>query len=558
MQKIKIALYMTVAFCILSLCLNQSPQSIAHAASNTWTWLGINGSAYKLLADPIHPSVVYAVLDYKKIVKTEDGGSTWIDITPQAFVPATNDIRDIAITSSSPNVIYAASFAGTYRTNDGGKTWQTVHSNLTSGNRDYAVEVSPLDWKEAYLISQQAAETHILRTINGGDTWQSVWLDLDEGLAPQVLLEDFAVAPSAPHIIFASPFNNRRSDYLLKSVDYGQTWTKVTIPSNFWTSIVIDPTNAETIYLGSNGPTAWKSTDGGVNWQPLTNGLSGYCKGFAIDINNTQVIHVAANDMGVFETQDGGLSWSPINNGIQGLTVSSIVVTSRDPLTMFAGVGSAGVWKLIRTDVQDYSVSINNGSIFTNQTSVNLNLTAPSGTSSMMVSNDGGFGGAAWEPYHSIKPWTIIAYGNYVIPRTVYVKFKTNGTTSGVYQDDIILDQTPPDGSIEVVNPFPSASPNSLTTTLQEYPNHIFLPAILKEYHPGFRLVGLLLSATDAVSGMESMLISNEANFVDKEWQPYAQNLDWYVNENSMTTVYVKYRDRAGNELQIYSVATNP
>ena len=102
------------------------------------------------------------------------------------------------------------------------------------------------------------------------------------------------------------------------------------------------------------------------------------------------------------------------------------------------------------TTVQpEYGLSINEGALFTNKITVTLTLPANPSTAQMMVSNDGGFAGAQWEPYATRKEWQITQYGAYVIPRTVYAKYKdARGVISSVYQDDIILDVTAPSSSI--------------------------------------------------------------------------------------------------------------
>ena len=92
-----------------------------------------------------------------------------------------------------------------------------------------------------------------------------------------------------------------------------------------------------------------------------------------------------------------------------------------------------------------YGVTINDGALSSDSTEVTLTLMAPAGTTEMMISNDGGFVGAQWEPYATHKEWQITQYGAYVIPRTVYAKYKdAEGVISSVYQDDIVLDVSEP------------------------------------------------------------------------------------------------------------------
>lgn len=145
----------------------------------------------------------------------------------------------------------------------------------------------------------------------------------------------------------------------------------------------------------------------------------------------------------------------------------------------------------------------------------------------MQVSNDGGFAGAVWEPFALSKAWAITGYGAYTLPRTVYVRFRDGtGSVSATYQDDIILDPVPPSGAVRI----------ALDTEL-----------LAGSGGP----VTLILSASDEVSGVGTMLVSNRADFLGAAWQPYAPSLAWTLDATG--TVYAKYRDNAGNESPVYS-----
>ncbi|MEZ4727818.1 MAG: hypothetical protein R3E79_11875 [Caldilineaceae bacterium] len=63
----------------------------------------------------------------------------------------------------------------------------------------------------------------------------------------------------------------------------------------------------------------------------------------------------------------------------------------------------------------------------------------------------------------------------------------------------------------------------------------------------GAPTVSLRLSAQDDVSGVSAMLISNDPNFTCAVWQPFATMQSWYAPTDTTTTVYVKFRDNAGN-----------
>jgi hypothetical protein len=205
----------------------------------------------------------------------------------------------------------------------------------------------------------------------------------------------------------------------------------------------------------------------------------------------------------------------------------------------------------------DYSLSINEGALFTNITDVVLSNGAIPFTTSMMISNDGGFSNSQWEPYSAYKDWQIVQYGDYVIPRIVYIKYKDfYGNISPVYQDDIILDFNPPEGSIEVISPesisniYPKSenSVSSINNSTLKGTYSIYLPFILNIKSNAT----LILDATDDVSGVKDMLISNYSDFHDANWITYKPLMDWFFPVEA-NLVFVKFRDFAGNISETYS-----
>lgn len=211
---------------------------------------------------------------------------------------------------------------------------------------------------------------------------------------------------------------------------------------------------------------------------------------------------------------------------------------------------------------RDYGVSINEGALFTNQTAVTLAISGRTSAAEMQVSNDGGFAGTAWEPCRATKAWEITSFGNSILPRTVYVRYRdAQGSVSSVVQDDIILDVMAPSGSVEIVpltNP-PQRAAGQRTYAPRSSPtdqklgsaNRLYLPVVATGRNncpaPGTSNVSLRLNAQDDVSGVKDMLISNTTNFTCADWLPFAATQTWSVPTGAATTVYVKFRDNAGN-----------
>jgi hypothetical protein len=190
-----------------------------------------------------------------------------------------------------------------------------------------------------------------------------------------------------------------------------------------------------------------------------------------------------------------------------------------------AGLLSAVVSDTITLDTsvqQEYGLTINDGALYTRKVLVNLTISAKPGTAEMQVSNDGGFGGISWEPYTSHTTWEITRYRHQEITRLVYIRFRdAHGNVSAISLDDIILDMNPPGGHVDVIS---TSQGNTL-----------------------------ILSAIDDVSGVDGMRLSTQADFAGANWEPFASSRAWEFEDHS--TVYVQFRDNAGNESQIYTAS---
>jgi len=170
------------------------------------------------------------------------------------------------------------------------------------------------------------------------------------------------------------------------------------------------------------------------------------------------------------------------------------------------------------------SISINAGATYATSTSVTLALSATdavSGVAQMRFSNDGS-SWTSWEPYATSKSWTLTS-GDGI--KTAYVQFKDNAGNVATYSDIIILDTTPPTGSITI------AGGAAYTTTTA---------------------VTLALSASDS-NGLAQMRFSNDGSSWSG-WYSYANSASWTLASGDGTkTVYVQFKDNVGLESSVFS-----
>ena len=119
-------------------------------------------------------------------------------------------------------------------------------------------------------------------------------------------------------------------------------------------SMVINPQNDNIIYAGSLDSGVYKTTNAGLNWFSVNNGLS--YRGvltLAISPSNPQILFAGTDEnggysSGVYKTTNGGANWGLMINGITDpLSIQAIAIHPTNPdiafITVFDGLTNSNV-----------------------------------------------------------------------------------------------------------------------------------------------------------------------------------------------------------------------
>ena len=276
---------------------------------------------------------------------------------------------------------------------------QTSGMGACSG-RLTAVVGHPTDANTIYVA---AAGGGVWKTTNGGTNWTPLTDD-----QPSMFMGDMALAPSNPKIIYAgmgepnhgpSKISLRRENIyyglgILKSTDAGQSWQWLGVDVFHRRSIariVIHPTNPDIVYVavgalpvnGLPGNTGvWKSTNGGLNWTRMIQGMSltdnDAVSDLFMDRTNPEVLFAAVGTPagsaanGVYKSTDGGASWSvagnfPLGSADIRMGRISLAQAPSAPLTIYAAIAGSGQGGAGRGLLR-HAKSIDGGATWTNLT----------------------------------------------------------------------------------------------------------------------------------------------------------------------------------------------
>lgn len=147
--------------------------------------------------------------------------------------------------------------------------------------------------------------------------------------------------------------------HLMYADDGPNMWSQsLSTPSAVWQDgIVINSTNTSIMYAGTAGAGVYKTTNAGVNWVQVNNGLTNLIvQCMAISKSNPDIIMCGTTNTGsspgIYRSTDGGANWTLKNNGItEPILPQAIAIDPTDPnicyTVIFIGTANAitGVYK---------------------------------------------------------------------------------------------------------------------------------------------------------------------------------------------------------------------
>ena len=249
------------------------------------------GRSAAVVGVPGNPKLFYFGATGGGVWKTEDGGETYENISDGYFG---GSIGSIAVAKNDPNVIYVgggevtirgnvSSGYGVFKSVDAGKTW--TFSGLPNSRHIPRIVIDPNNNDIVYAavlgnLYKPTQDRGVYKSIDGGTTWKKVLYANDLSGAFEIVLD-----PNNSRVLYASTWRVQRTPSSLssggdgsdlwKSIDSGESWTKITKNSGFPTGIIgvigvtVSPVNSERVWAiveNQDKGGVYRSDDGGKSW----------------------------------------------------------------------------------------------------------------------------------------------------------------------------------------------------------------------------------------------------------------------------------------------------
>lgn len=246
---------------------------ISDDGGTTWSEPRIEERVFAVGVDPTGGAIYAAIVhEGHRILKSEDGGSSWQDVLVQ---PTELGFPGLAIDPTRGETIAAFGGDGVFISTDSGGTWTARAGGIdggstwseSSGGLPEGAHVDAIATTSTYGVLYASGHTDsfehgIYRTLDGGVTWSATGAPSSELFLP------LSVDPRDPDVVYTSI-----GDHLAKTTDGGTTWTIVASTSGEllccdFRQVVFDPTNARVLFaLAAND--VLRSVDGGATWERL-------------------------------------------------------------------------------------------------------------------------------------------------------------------------------------------------------------------------------------------------------------------------------------------------
>ncbi|MBF0497548.1 MAG: hypothetical protein HQK58_13395, partial [Deltaproteobacteria bacterium] len=268
---------------------------------NTWAKLDqqFDHIVTSLAINPKNPSEIWAGTGHINVTngigalyKSSNGGKTWSQVT----VGYTSSFENLVIRPDNPLVIFTGGHDGLFRTNDGGATWK----KLAPSNACRGLTLDPSNPNVVYVGRVEVDKLAVFRSADGGENWvenptnnlSSLALACHPRYSSLLYLGDLKAgvylsrdsgrtfSPSSTGIkanvtSYLAKDLTPAGDLLVATISglcrrgRDRSWQNL-INKDIAYSLLQDPFNPNTIYLGCDVSFVYKSTDNGATWTRTT------------------------------------------------------------------------------------------------------------------------------------------------------------------------------------------------------------------------------------------------------------------------------------------------
>ena len=250
------------------------------------------------MSSDVHGTYVYASAENSGIYRLSPGSDEWEELTHG--LPDNPIVPGLAVHPENPEVVYAGTQDGPYRSIDRGNHWERLDYSRT-GAPVWTFTFRPGDPDVMYLGT---APGEIHRSLNGGDSWQKM----------NATMGSNECAMSFPTRVIA---------------------------------MTVDPSDPNDVYAALEVAGVIRSSDGGETWEEITGSLAPHegtldLHGIQCTAASPHTVYITTR-VGPFIGRNRGDEWTHVDLGLfSEITYTrDLTVAPQDPSVLYVSLGAA-------------------------------------------------------------------------------------------------------------------------------------------------------------------------------------------------------------------------
>ena len=295
-------------------------------AGKTWVHMGLDRTRAisRIRVHPKNPDLVYVAAqgapyganEERGVYRSSDGGESWELIL---YVDENSGASDLSMDMTNPRILYAAFWehrrlpwqvrsggpgSGFWKSTDSGDTWEKLENGFPELMGKTSIDVSRANPDRVFAMVEADPGGGLFRSDDGGASWE-------------IVSEDWTLRARAWYYIevYADPVDEETVYVLnapmVKSVDGGQNFTRVSVPHGDTHDLWIHPDDNE-VMINANDGGANVSFNGGESWSTQRNQPT--AQFYRVNVDNRFPYHVYGgqqdnSSVAIASFGNGGITW---------------------------------------------------------------------------------------------------------------------------------------------------------------------------------------------------------------------------------------------------------
>ena len=210
-----------------------------HATRSSWEPSRGCFAVHSICVDAAQPDTIVVAVSAGGVYRSGDGGDTWqpanagvrAENLPQPYPETGHNVHRLVMHPQVPTRLYRQCYSGTYRSDDGARSWVEITAGLPS-DFGYGIAVDPNDPDTVFQIPESSShlrvpvdgKLRVYRSRDGGRAWESSSKGLPTANAYVTVLREAIDTDSREP---CGVYFGTSGGHLFASADAGGNWREV-------------------------------------------------------------------------------------------------------------------------------------------------------------------------------------------------------------------------------------------------------------------------------------------------------------------------------------------